>query len=183
MKKDILLLLTEGFEEVEAVVPVDFLRRLGVNLITVGLENKTVTGSHNIVLQTDITLAEVIPDNIAALILPGGMPGSTNLRDNDKVINLIKVANSQNKLIAAICAASIALYRAGILQNKNHTAHPSVKEFFIKSNYTEKRVEQDDNIITAKGPGVSFEFALRIAQYLGFGDSAEKLFKEMFIVK
>ncbi|MCP4177057.1 MAG: DJ-1/PfpI family protein [bacterium] len=183
MKKNVLLLLAGGFEEIEAIVPIDFLRRLGVNLITVGVESKTVTGSHNITMQADITLDEVNINNIEALILPGGMPGSKNLRDHEKVISLIKLVGSKNKLVAAICAAGIALYKAGVLKGKNHTAHPSIQDIFEESNYTSNRIEQDGNIITAKGPGVSFEFALKIAEYLGFEDSGRKLYKEMFILK
>lgn len=177
--KKILVLLAEGFEEIEALLVVDFLRRLNfeVDLVTVG-NSIDVTSSHGIKIIADLKLVET-DEVYDAIVLPGGMPGSANLRDNNMVIMLIKKFHNEGKLVAAICAAPIALYKAGILSGKKHTAHPSVKETFKDSTYTGSRVEICGNIITGKGPGASAEFAREIAKYFGLGNEAEKLYSDM----
>ncbi|HBM17509.1 MAG TPA: DJ-1 family protein [Lentisphaeria bacterium] len=175
----ILVLLADGFEEVEAILPVDFWRRLGMEVHTASIDNKDeVKGSHNIVVKADRKL-ENTDLEYDAIFLPGGMPGSAKLRDNKLVIELIMRCYNTGKLVSAICAAPIALYKAGILKGKKHTAHPSVKEIFIDSVYTGSRVEISDNIITAKGPGAAAEFALEVARYLGLEKEAEKLYRDM----
>ncbi len=175
----ILFILADGFEEIEALLPVDFLRRLNFKLTLAGLSAIEVTGSHGITVKTDKLLKDASFD-FDALVLPGGMPGSINLRDNAPVINMIKRFYKEDKLIAAVCAAPIALDKAGILQGKKHTAHPSVKDSFKSSNCTENRIEIDNNIITGKGPGVSAEFALAIAKYLGKEKEGQKTYIDMF---
>lgn len=177
--KKILVLLAEGFEEVEAFLVVDFLRRLNfeVDLASLG-SSLEVAGSHRIKVIADLKLVEA-DEVYDAIVLPGGMPGSANLRDNNHVIMLIKKIHNKGKLVAAICAAPIALYKAGILNGMKHTAHPSIKETFKNSTYTGTRVEICGNIITGKGPGVSAEFAREIARYFGLGNEAEKLYRDM----
>lgn len=177
--KKILFILAEGFEEIEALLPVDFLRRLNFEITLAAISKKEVTGSHGITIIADKLLKEVSFD-FDALALPGGMPGSANLRDDPSLIDIIKRFYKENKLLAAICAAPIALYKADILQGKKHTAHPLVKNTFRNSTYTGNRIEIDSNIITAKGPGVAAEFALSIAKYLGKGTEGQKLYNEMF---
>lgn len=181
MKKSIYLFIADGFEEVEALAPVDFLRRLNFDLKIIGVKSKNVVSSHNVKFVSDDVLAAIedIPD---CLILPGGMPGASNLRDDERVINFVKKMFSENKLVCAICAAPIVLEKAGILKGKKHTSHPSVKNSFSTSYYCDNRVVKDGNIITAKGPGTSFEFALAIAEALGVTNEAQNLFKEMFIL-
>ncbi|MEI6055390.1 MAG: DJ-1 family glyoxalase III [Lentisphaerota bacterium] len=175
----ILVLLAEGFEEVEALLVVDFLRRLNfeVDLVSVG-NSRDVAGSHGIKVIADLKLVET-DEVYDGIVLPGGMPGSANLRDNNLVIMLIKKFYNESKLVAAICAAPIALYKAGVLKGKKHTAHPSVKDTFVGSIYTGARVEICGNIITGKGPGASAEFAMEIARYFGSVDEAEKLYYDM----
>ena len=177
--KKILFILAEGFEEIEALLPVDFLRRLNFEVAQTGLSNIEVVGSHEITVKTDGLLKDISSD-FDAIVLPGGMPGSVNLKDDLTVINVIKRFFKENKLVAAICAAPIVLDKAGILQGKKHTAHPAVKDSFKNSTYTGNRIEIDNNIITGKGPGVSAEFALSIAKYLGKGTEGQKLYNDMF---
>ncbi len=179
----ILVLLADGFEEIEAILPVDFLRRLNFEVDVVSIcNNVEVIGSHGVKINADMKLAETNKE-YDAIFLPGGMPGSVNLRDNKLVITLIRRFFNEGKLVASICAAPIALYEAGILNGKKHTAHPSVKDTFIDSVYTGARVEKCGNIITGKGPGVSAEFAKEIAIYFGFGNEAEKLYFDMQFTK
>ena len=181
MKNNILFILANGFEEIEALTPIDFLRRLRFSIVIAGLEGKSIKGSHDIVIDADIMLSE-LTETPKAVILPGGMPGSENLRDNEAVIELIQETYSQGNLIAAICAAPIALNKAGILEGKTITSHPSVKDSFADSvTYTGNRVEQDGNIITAKGVGVAFEFATKIAEYYNKKEEAEALLKALFV--
>jgi len=181
MKKLIYLFIADGFEEVEALAPVDFLRRLNFEVKIIGINSKEILSSHGVKVIADELLTSIkdMPD---CLILPGGMPGAANLRDEEKVTNLVKKMCDEHKLVCAICAAPIVLEKAGVLKGKNHTSHPSVRNAFANSFYTEGRVIKDVNIITAKGPGTSFEFALAIAEALGKFEEAQQLFNEMFIL-
>lgn len=176
----ILVLLAEGFEEVEAILPVDFLRRLNIEVDLVSLGNsREVTSSHGITIKADLKLVETEEDVYDGLFLPGGMPGSVNLRDNNMVIMLIKKFSNEDKLIAAICAAPIALHKAGVLNGKTLTAHPSVEKIFKNSTYTGALVEVCGNIITGKGAGASAKFAREIGKYFGLESEAEKLYSDM----
>jgi 4-methyl-5(b-hydroxyethyl)-thiazole monophosphate biosynthesis len=175
----ILVLLAEGFEEIEALLPVDFWRRLGFEVHTASINNQPeIKGAHGITVKADRKLVEM-DEEYDALFLPGGMPGSANLRDDKSVITLIQRFHNTKKLVSAICAAPIALDKAGILKSKKHTAHPSVKDTFICSTYTGTRVERDENIITGKGPGAAAEFAREVARYLGAVYEAYKLYSDM----
>ena len=183
MNNKIIFILADGFEEIEAFAPVDFLRRLGFEVVIVGTENIRIKGSHNIIVEADMLLSD-LSGMPKAVILPGGMPGSTNLRDNKTVIELVRNVCEKGNLVAAICAAPIALNAAGILGGKTITSHPSVEDTFEENvNYTGNRVERDGNIITAKAAGVSFEFAAEIAEYYNKKEEAEALLKAMFVYK
>ncbi len=121
MAKKVVIILAEGFEEIEAITPIDVLRRAGVDLIIAGVGSKTIKGAHGIVFQTDITLDELknLPD---AIILPGGLPGAANLQKSEKVKELVKKMDAQKKLIGAICAApALVLAPAGVLNGRKAT--------------------------------------------------------------
>ena len=189
MSEKIVMILTDGFEEVEALGTVDFLRRLDFNVVLAGIQNdaelkecEKIKGAHGIVVEADIDLTKLaeMPD---CVILPGGMPGSTNLRDNILVLDTVRTAFQAGKLVAAICAAPIVLNASGILKDKKITAHPSVKDVFKENTvYTGERIQIDNNIITAKAAGVTFEFAAKIAEFLGKEEEAEELLHAMYIV-
>ena len=114
-----------GFEEVEGLTVVDMLRRLEIECDIVG-KGAEVTGSHGIVIKADRLLDEIKSEDYSAIILPGGLPGATNLRDDSKVISLVKEMNKTGKIVAAICAAPIVLERAGVLEGREFTAYPGV---------------------------------------------------------
>ena len=181
MSSKLVMILADGFEETEALAPTDFLRRLGFELVLAGLSGKMAKGSHGISVAVDVELAAIdyLPD---VLILPGGMPGSVNLRDSDLVIRLIRNVAAAQKPLAAICAAPIALHAAGVTKGRTLTSHPSVKELFTDCVHTGRRVERDGQLVTAMGPGTAFEFAAAIADLLGKGTEATQLLKDMFIV-
>ena len=179
--KSIAILLEEGFEEIEAIVPIDVLRRLEFNVILAG-KSLQVSGSHSVEIKADSLISQLKYEELDAVILPGGLPGSTNLRDNRDVIKLVSEMYSAGKLVAAICAAPIVLAEAGIMSGKKSTGYPMemLRQALSDAEYTSARVEEDENVITGKGPGAAFEFSVAIASYLGKGPQARSLMKNMF---
>ena len=180
MEKKIAVILADGFEEIEAVVPIDVFRRPEFELVIAGL-SKTVKGSHGIIIQTDRLLSELKELEFDAVFLPGGMPGAANLRNSSEVLALVRKVNARGGIVSAICAAPIALKAAGVIEGKTVTSHPSVKNELAGCNHTEKLTETDGNIVTGKGPGAAFEFAVKVASALGKASEAESLMKNMFV--
>ncbi|NMB07972.1 MAG: DJ-1/PfpI family protein [Tissierellia bacterium] len=180
--KKILLFLAEGFEEVEALTVVDYLRRMDIVVDTCSItgENK-VEGAHGVIVEADKVLNELEnTKDYNGLVIPGGMPGATNLRDNEKVIQLVKEFNQDEKLIAAICAGPIVLEKAEILEGKEVTSYPGFEDE-LKGIYKEDLVVQDENIITARGPAVAVYFALKIVEYLLGENRVEDLKKDILL--
>lgn len=168
------VLLANGFEEIEALTVVDVLRRANVTCDLVSIFEKEVTGAHNMTVISDKLIEDI--DVYDAVVLPGGMPGSTNLRDNSEVIDLIKNMDNSKKIIAAICAAPIVLAKAGIIKEKDVTSYPGFKEELGDVNYIEnKRVVIDENIITSRGPATALEFSFEILKKLGKVKEAEEI--------
>ena len=180
--KTALVILAEGFEEVEAVVPVDVLRRAGVRVTIAGVTDLRVKGSRMIGLAADILLKDLVdlPD---AVILPGGLPGATNLAKSEEVSKLVKKMNVAGKIVAAICAAPAAvLAPLGILDGKKATCYPGCEaDFSKKTVHSKDRVVVDGNIITSQGPGTALEFALAIAVRLAGQDMADNVRDKMLI--
>ena len=163
----ILLILAEGFEEVEALTPIDILRRLGHEVVIAGLSSLEVCGAHKVRIKADILLNKVQSAEFAAVILPGGMPGAKNLYDSDEVLRVLKLAYGAGAILAAICASPIVLARAGLLAGTRFTAYPGFEEYFPTTKPTGKLVEQDGRIITGCGPGAAIAFSGRIAAAIG----------------
>lgn len=163
----IAVILAEGFEEIEALTVVDIMRRAGEHCDMVGIKGLDVKGAHNIKVEADVILSEKIK-KYDLIVLPGGMPGSKNLKNNTDVIDLVKYFDNQNKLIGAICAAPIVLAEAGIIKGKDITSYPGFEEELIGSNYkTEENVVVDGNIITSRGPATAIEFSYKLLELLG----------------
>lgn len=167
--------LAEGFEEIEALAPIDILKRGGVEVRTVGVNGKTIKGSHNISIITDITTEDINLDDIEAVVLPGGMPGTLNLEKNDVVINTVKYCYEKNLLIGAICAAPSILGHLGMLNGKKATSFPDFQKELIGANLDNEYVSNDGMIVTARGMGVSTEFGLKLLEILKNIDVAEKV--------
>ena len=165
----------DGCEEVEAIAPVDILRRGNVEVTTVGVASKTVTGSHNIIINADIADDEVDFNNIDAVILPGGMPGTLNLEKSPVVQKALEYAYQNNKLIGAICAAPSILGHKGYLNGKKATCYPGCEDSFDKGEYTAEIVTECENIITGKGPGAAMCFGLALLKYLKDEETADKV--------
>lgn len=176
----IVLFLAEGFEEVEALTTVDYLRRMNIEVDMVSINrNRIIKGAHDIEVITNISIEEIDIDNYDGVVLPGGMPGASNLRDNEKVIEIIKLLNEKNKLIAAICAAPIVLAKADIINGKNITSYLGFEEELISGNYINQAVVVDGNIITSRGPAYAVDFAIEIVRYLLDDENAESLMKDI----
>ena len=182
MLKTALVVLAEGFEEIEAIAPVDVLRRAGVRVTIAGTTDRLVKSSRHIGVQTDILLKDLVemPD---AVILPGGLPGATNLARSKEVAELVKKMNAAGKIVAAICAAPAAvLAPLGILDGKKATCYPGSESAFSKKTvHSKERVVVDGNMITSQGPGTALEFALAIATQLVGKEIAENVRGKMLV--
>lgn len=172
----IYLFLAEGFEEVEAITPLDYIRRCDeLKVLTVGIGGKRVTGSHGIVIECDIEENEIEPDDIEMIILPGGMPGTLNLEKSNVVSECIDLCAANKKYIAAICAAPSILGHKGVLQNKKAVCYPGFEEQLLGAVISYESVCRDGNIITAKGAGAANQFAFEIIACLLGEERAKKL--------
>lgn len=167
--------LANGFEEIEALATVDILRRAGVEVTTVGVGGKMPVGAHGIAVCADITENELNIEQIDGVVLPGGMPGTTNLEASDLVQKAIIYAAEHNLLLAAICAAPSILGHCGLLKNKKATCYPGFEKELLDAEVLCEGVVVDDNIITASGAGVAVDFALALVSYLGSNKMAEDI--------
>ncbi len=176
----IVLFLADGFEEVEALTVVDYLRRMEIEVDMVSITNGSkVKGAHNIEVTVDKTIEEFSYKDYDGVILPGGMPGASNLRDNNIVIETVKYLNENNKLIGAICAAPIVLAKAKIIKDKNITSYPGFEDVLKEGNYIVQGVVVDGNTITGRGPAYAVNFAIEIVNYLLDDDKAIELMKDI----
>ncbi len=159
--------LADGFEELEAIAPIDMLRRADVEVITVGVTGKNVTGSHGITFIADITADEIVlSDDLEAVILPGGMPGTLNLEKSDNVQKAIDFAVSKEKYVCAICAAPSILGHKGLLAGKEAIAFPGFENDLEGAVISNAYVCSDGKFITARGAGVAVNFGLEIVAKL-----------------
>lgn len=162
--KTIYVFLADGFEEVEALTPVDVLRRAGLKVVTVSvMDNKVVNGAHGVPVVADILFDEMEAE-ADMLLLPGGMPGASNLDAHSGLSELILQHAAQGKPLAAICAAPLVLGKRGLLEGRKATCYPGFEEFLYGADYTSSLVEQDGNYITGKGPGAAMDFAFAIVE-------------------
>ncbi|HAN20220.1 MAG: hypothetical protein A2Y15_09715 [Clostridiales bacterium GWF2_36_10] len=172
----IYLLLADGFEESEAIVPADLLLRAGANVKLVSItENIFVKGTHNITIHADMLIDDVSKDEMDCLILPGGSVGTQKLDDSVKVKALISAAVAKGVYIGAICAAPSILGKMHLLDGRRAACYPTFKEHLSHSVITGKKVEHDDIFITAEGMGVSFEFGYKLVELLYGNDTAENI--------
>lgn len=180
----IYLFLADGFEECEALAPLDILRRADIPVKTVGIGAKRITGAHGVEVTADITDNEVSTDEIlSGIILPGGMPGTLNLEKSEKVQMAIDYADKNALLIAAICAAPSILGHKGILKNKKATCFCGYESELSGARVTDSPVVTDGNIITAYGAGAAFDFGFEILKYLTDEENSVRLSKQMRYTK
>lgn len=169
----ILIPLAEGFEEMEAVIAIDMLRRFGTETVTAAIAPaRLAKGSRGIEMNADTLWQDADPATFDALVIPGGQPGVDNLRADGRVAALAADFHARKKLTAAICAAPLVLHDAGILQGRRFTCYPSCEKEITEGVYTAGRVTEDGTIITGCGPGAGFAFALAVGTFLMGGDAA-----------
>ncbi len=179
----IYVFLAKGFEEVEALAPVDCLRRAGKQVKTVGIGGQVIEGAHGISVAADITEDAVVLDNsLEMVVLPGGMPGTLNLGQSETVKKALQFAKEQDKWIAAICAAPSVLGREGLLKDKKAVVYPGFEKELHCAKVGHDTLCVDGKIITAKGPGVAFDFALKLVEVL-LGKDVRKTLAEKMIYK
>ncbi|MCQ2398007.1 MAG: DJ-1/PfpI family protein [Sphaerochaetaceae bacterium] len=172
----VLVVLADGFEETEALVPVDFLRRAGAEVSVAGLSSRSVCGSHGIRVCCDVLFSEVSGKEFDALVLPGGMPGASNLASSSSLCNFIVSMNGNGRLIAAICASpAVVLGPLGVLSGKKAVCYPGTENYSPSVKFYPDRVIHDKNIVTARGAGCAVEFSLEIVSALFSKDKAEEL--------
>lgn len=167
--------LAEGFEEIEAITPIDLLRRAGVDVFSVGVTGKEVTGSHGITVVADITVDEANPGQLDMIVLPGGNPGYINLEKNKTVLELIDFCLENNKYVAAICAAPSILGRLGILEGKEATVYPGMEDQLKGAKVETKEVVVDGKIITSRGAGTAIAFSGALIEALVGKEEADKV--------
>lgn len=165
--KKVALFLANGFEEIEAIATVDILRRANIPVQTVSITNdRVVTGAHEVPVTADATFEQADFSDVDYLVLPGGMPGAKHLNEHEGLKTLINQFNERKKPIAAICAAPMVLGGLGILDGKRATSYPGFEPELLGAQTTGENVVMDDNITTGRGPGLVFEFALRLVEQI-----------------
>ncbi len=179
----IYLLLAEGFEEVEAIAPADVLRRAGREVTLVGIAGREVKGSHGITVQADIDAEEWDFTDADCVILPGGMPGTLNLQQNQKVQACLAYCHANHRAIAAICAAPMILGELGLLRGKKAVCFPGYEDSLEEAEYCDTDVVVDGNVITARGAGVALQFGAAILDTVTKEDKGNKILRQMQLPK
>jgi 4-methyl-5(b-hydroxyethyl)-thiazole monophosphate biosynthesis len=182
MSKKVLIVLAEGFEEIEAVTPIDVLRRAGLEVVTAGVGSRTITGAHGITIQSDTTIDEV-HELADAVILPGGLPGAENLGKSVALRNYLERMHADGRHIGAICAApAVALAPTAVLNGHRATCYPGFEERFDDSTcFSSDRVVMDGNVTTSRAPGTALEFSLSLVQTLVGSETANNLAEQMLV--
>lgn len=195
----VLVFLADGFEEIEALTVVDYLRRAGIHVTTAALEDELlVRGAHEIHVQADRTVNDIlglpVPEFSSsglqdllsewdAVILPGGMPGAKNLSEDPRVTAILQAQNARGGIVAAICAAPLALDVAGLLEDRHHTSFPGIREQLSNDEmYVDSEiVVTDENLTTSRGPGTAVYFALELIGQLVGEDKRQDVAEDLLL--
>lgn len=174
------LFLANGFEEVEALTPLDYLRRAGIEVTSVGVGSSVVTGAHGISVTADCLLEDLLDSlSFDMLILPGGLEGTQNLAKNKRVQKLLFLAAEQKQPIAAICAAPSILGNLGLLEGKRAVCYPGFESELKGARFTKAPVVWDENIITAIGAGAAQQFAFALIEVLAGAETAGEIARQV----
>lgn len=174
--KKVFIFLADGFEEIEAIAPIDILRRAEIDVVTVSIsDSNTVSGAHGIKIEADQLFTNTDFSLNDLLVLPGGGVGTRNLGAHNELKALLLKQHSDGKQIAAICAAPSVLGQLGILAGKEAISYPGFESQLKGAVISKSTVVKDENIITGKGPGVAIPFALKIVETLKGKDIADKV--------
>jgi 4-methyl-5(b-hydroxyethyl)-thiazole monophosphate biosynthesis len=179
MKKRVLVPLAEGFEEIEAITVLDILRRAGIETISAGLTEGPIKGSRGITVIPDTALHRVLEDDFDMVVLPGGLPGTTHLRLDKRIHDIVTRIHERKGYVTAICAAPSIYAELGFLDGRKATSHPSVagEAHFDGVDYSDDRVVVDEHFITSRSPGTAMEFAMKLVEVLAGPAMVEKVNK------
>jgi DJ-1 family protein len=176
----VVVFLANGCEEVEALTPIDVLRRGGVDVIGVSItDTKIVNGGHSISFMADEIFENVDFDTVNMVVLPGGLVGRNNLMAHKGVVDICKKFNEQGKYVTSICASPSVLGENGVLNNKNAICYPGFEDQLKGANIVDENVVEDGNIITSKGPGTAMEFSLKLLEVISGKEISEKVAEGM----
>ena len=175
--KKVIVFLADGSEEIEALAPVDILRRAGAEVTFAGAGKRECTCSHGVKIVTDKTASECTAEVYDMVVLPGGMPGTLNLGADADVKTITQMAFTAGKLVAAICAAPSVLGSWGMLEGKRATCYPGFEEKLTGATFVREKAVRDGNVITACGAGAAMDFALLLTAALYGEEASEKLRK------
>ena len=171
----VLIFLADGFEETEALCPLDVLRRAGVDVITAGIGGREIRSSHGVVIKADALLDDIAEDGYDAVFCPGGMPGAENIASSEKAVRIC-INASKHSLISAICASpAVVLGPAGILDGKKATCYPSCASYSPSIDFLPDGVVRDGNVLTGKSAGWAFDLGLELVSMLKGRDKAESV--------
>ncbi len=179
MMAKICVFLADGFEEIEALTPVDILRRGGMDVVTVSIGKKTVAGSHGINVEADVLLDEADTDDADMLVLPGGKLGTENLKACRALEEKILEFNEKKKFIAAICAAPTILGGLGILKGKKAVCYGGLEEKLTGALVSDEPVVRDGHLITSRGMGTSVDFGLKLLEIFTDSETSAKMAKSI----
>ena len=179
----VVILLAEGFEEVEAIAIVDVLRRADIEIVIAGLHEGPISSARKVRVLPDTRIDTIRPEDFDMIVLPGGQPGSDNLNADARVRRLINEFHTKGKLTGAICAAPYVLANAGILEGKRATSYPTYRDRLGKVIYEEQSVVEDGNVMTSRGPGTALCFGLSIVKRLVGKDKAQQIRQAMLVEK
>ena len=176
------ILLAPGFEEMEALVPADLLRRAGVEVALVGVSGEIVPGGHDIAVKADLPLSKVKMEDMEGVMLPGGGVGVANLGADPRVEVLVKECAGQEKKISAICAAPSLLSKWGLLGGKRAVCYPTWADRIPDADFRAgEKLAEDGSIVTGQAAGASFEFGLKLIEVLLGAEAAQKVKKEIYL--
>ena len=171
----VLVPLAEGCEEIEAVTIIDLLRRAGIDVVVAGLKAGIVTASRGVQLVPDVTLDVALQHDYDMVVLPGGMPGAANLKDDARMIALLKKMAAAGQYTAAICAAPMVLAEAGLLDGKQATSYPGFLDAIPGVTLSTAAVVQDGKVLTSRGPGTAMDFALALIEVLSGAEKRQQV--------
>jgi len=163
----VLVPLADGCEEIEAVTIIDLLRRAGIEVVVAGLKPGIVTASRGVQMLPDVTLDVALQNDYDMVVLPGGMPGAANLKNDIRIIELLKKMAAAGQYTAAICAAPMVLAEAGLLEGRQATSYPGFLDALPGVTLSSAAVVQDGKVLTSRGPGTAMDFALALVEVLG----------------
>lgn len=175
--------IAPGVEEMEAVIIIDVFRRAGWKVAAAGLDANIVTASRGVRLVPDCAWETIVAGDYDVLAIPGGAPGTEALRKDPRVLETVRTFHRAGKLIGAICAAPLVLHEAGILSRRRVTSHPSVASRLRDIEWEDSAVVTDGNIVTSKGAGTSFEFALTIVRLSGDGAASREIARSICLAE